>query len=35
MNANLFPTLFCLALFAVFVWLAVRKMRAGKPLHVY
>lgn len=29
MNAYLFPSLFCLVLCAVFVWLAVRRMWAG------
>lgn len=30
MNTYLFPSLFSLALCVVFVWLAVRRMRAGK-----
>ncbi|WP_297851838.1 hypothetical protein [uncultured Akkermansia sp.] len=34
MDAYLFPSLFCLVLCAVFVWLAVRRMRAGKPLRI-
>lgn len=35
MNTYLFPTLFCLALCVVFVWLAVKRMRSGKPHRVF
>lgn len=35
MDAYLFPTLFCLVLCAAFVWLAVKRMRAGKPHRVF
>ena len=35
MAAYLFPALFCLALCAVFVWLAVRRMRTDKPHRVF
>lgn len=35
MNTYLFPTLLCLVLCVVFVWLAVKRMRAGKPHRVF
>ena len=35
MDAYLFPTLFCLVLCAAFVWLAGKRMRAGKPHRVF
>lgn len=35
MDTFLFPVLFCLVLCTVFVWLAVKRMRAGKPHRVF
>ena len=35
MNPSLSAVLFCLVLCAVFVWLAVRRMRADKPHRVF
>lgn len=35
MNPSLSAVLFCLVLCAVFVWLAVKRMRAGKPHRVF
>lgn len=35
MDTFLFPVLFCLVLCTAFVWLAVKRMRAGKPHRVF
>lgn len=35
MDTYLFPSLFCLVLCTVLVWLAVKRMRAGKPHRVF